>query len=437
MDPSQDIARRIVMRLGESGTPPDIGVSHFTVGLESILETLDDEYLGPEFGAVGKLQLSAFKLVVGSYGGGKTHLLYSIRDLAWRRGFVASYVPLSPSECPFDRLDLVYKQTVANLMYPQQEGEEFVFGDSGVEAFFKSLFVDKRASMAAETADEEQLSEMLHEYARTIAGTESGSVSHAARAAFVSQIKGDDETFEAATRWLKGEGYDRKLHGPLGITEKIDKASAFRMLRSIAQLLNVLGFSGLVLLFDEAERALSLQSSKSRIAALDNLRQLVDECGNARLPSCMIFYAVPNSQDLLGGGAPVYEALRGRLEKIFRQDNPTAPQIDLESLDLEPTELLRRIGGRLAKIYGIAYGIELNTAAAEHNASVVAQEAHEMRYADIGYRRLFVKNFMEALHHMRREPSWEMTSEEARTLLSTGLADLTEKEIAAVDERPY
>jgi hypothetical protein len=425
------------MKLGESGTPPEIGVSHFSVGLESILKTLDDEYLGPEFGAVNKLQLSAFKLVVGSYGGGKTHLLYSIRDLAWRRGFVASYVPLSPAGCPFDRLDLVYKEAVANLMYPRQDDEEFTFGDRGVEAFFESLFMDKRRSMAADATDDDHLSEMLHAYARTITGTESGSVAHAARAAFESRIKGDDDTFEAATRWLKGEAYDRKLHGPMGIIEKIDKASAFKMLRSIAQLLNILGFSGLVLLFDEGERALSLQSSKAKIAALDNLRQIVDECGNARLPSCMIFYAIPNSQDLLGGQGPVHQALSGRLERIFRQDNPTAPQIDLERVDVEPRELLRGIGERLARIYGIAYGIQLNASVADHNASLLGQEAYEMKFADIGYRRLFVKAFVEALHQMRQEPSWRMGDEDAKKLLTTGLEDLREREIRSVDDRAY
>jgi len=94
MDPIR--ARRIVNHLASTGTPPDEGVDAFTVGLDGLLGVLDEEYLA--FLGQG---LSAFKLVVGAYGGGKTHLLLSIRERAFRRGAAVAYLTLNPQESPF------------------------------------------------------------------------------------------------------------------------------------------------------------------------------------------------------------------------------------------------------------------------------------------------------------------------------------------------
>ena len=60
------IAKSIILKLGESGTPPDYGIRFFTVGLESYSKVLEEEYLA----GIIKAGLSAFKLVIGSYGGG-------------------------------------------------------------------------------------------------------------------------------------------------------------------------------------------------------------------------------------------------------------------------------------------------------------------------------------------------------------------------------
>jgi len=108
------LAKAVVHKLGSFGTPPEFGIEYFTVGLEPYLSVIEDEYLKDML----KYNLSSFKLITGNYGGGKTHFLYSIRNLAWRHNYATSYVSLSPTECPFDRLELVYKRIVANITPP-------------------------------------------------------------------------------------------------------------------------------------------------------------------------------------------------------------------------------------------------------------------------------------------------------------------------------
>jgi len=410
---STQLARIIITKLGESGTPPESGVEYFTVGLNPYLRIIESEYLSDFISQGG----SSFKLVVGSYGGGKTHFLYSVRNVAWRHNFLVSYVSLSPAETPFDKLELVYKGIVNNIMYPVPSPQLPTHGERGIEGFIRVWLGKMR-----DTLGEDELK--LQKYAQTMKSLESTSFTNAVRGAFQALVQGDEGRFVRVLQWLKCEGYDRNFHPQWGIVERIDRSTAFRMLRSLTQWIEVTGYSGLVLLFDEAERALSLVSSKTRRQALDNLRQLVDECGNSRIPATMMFYAIPDENQLLEGREEVYEALKQRLRGTLTQMNPSGVKIDLDNLELTPHEFLVEVGQKLTKIYQTLHHTELPTACVEETASNVAEAAYEERYADIGYRRLFVKGFIAALGMLRVNPHKEVDRKTAEALVRENLVSL-------------
>ncbi len=84
----RELARAIVNKLGSTGTPPEFGIEAFTVGLERVLGVVEQEYLD----GILKFNLSSFKLITGNYGGGKTHFLYSVRNIAFRHNYCVAYV---------------------------------------------------------------------------------------------------------------------------------------------------------------------------------------------------------------------------------------------------------------------------------------------------------------------------------------------------------
>ena len=86
---SRTQARRILAQMGENGKPPELGISHVNVGNESYLKIIDATYIQD---LVCAAEGSSFKLVQGTYGAGKTHFLYCVRDLAWRRGLLTAFV---------------------------------------------------------------------------------------------------------------------------------------------------------------------------------------------------------------------------------------------------------------------------------------------------------------------------------------------------------
>ena len=113
-----NLANHIIQRLAEGGQPPELGIQHINVGNESYLRILEDEY----FKRILKGG-SSFKLVEGYFGGGKTHFLFCVRELAWLHGFATSLVELSPQECPYDNSLRVYQAVVRGLALAPGEGE--------------------------------------------------------------------------------------------------------------------------------------------------------------------------------------------------------------------------------------------------------------------------------------------------------------------------
>ena len=420
----RQLARAIINKLGSTGTPPEFGIEHFTVGLEPYLKVIEDEYLD----GILKYNLSSFKLITGNYGGGKTHFLYTVRDLAFRHNYCVAYVSLNPTECPFDKLELVYKGIAANMIAPRPVDAPTAVWDKGIESVVRKWHDDQRK--LHDRADS------LRKYLETLPTTESTSFSNAVRGAFASLLAEDGEGFNDVVQWLKGEDVAKEVRVQHRISERIDKATAFRVLRSLIQWVHAIGYTGLILLLDEAERGMSISSSRDKRRALDNLRQLVDECGNSRLPGAMVFYAVPDENLLLEGSGGVYEALKQRLRSAFNETNPVGVRINLEELGIEPAEFLKRLGARLADLFEAAYEVKLAEVKRDAVVRALADLAVSAFAFDVGYRRLFVVSVLDAFHQLRAAPALEFGRKDAEKLLrvTTQRLERTDKEQVEKEE---
>jgi len=395
LDPK--IARRIIDTVGGNGIPPEYGFQFFSAGLNPYLSVIGEEYLSSFIRQGG----SAFKMVVGVYGGGKTHFLYSIRDLAWNQNFVVSYVSLSPGESPFHRLELVYRAIAKGILPPLTPDELLSGYEQGIVSFLRSWFSMKYQEFSGKGLSGENLREALLNHVENIHGIESISFAKAVKSAFRALLNKQEEDFINICQWLTGDGYERRIHGRYGILQRIDRTTAFPLIRSLVQWVRQIGYSGLVILLDEAERVPSL-STRHREQHLNNLREVIDECGHTTFQSVMIFYAVPD-ENFLEGRAQVYEALKQRVATVFDTLNPTGVKIELEKLSIEPLKFLEEVGDKLKRIYEVAYGYRFDGAASQKTIRTVAEAAYEQRYGDIGYKRLFVQKLIQAFHFLRQK----------------------------------
>lgn len=410
------LAKAIIHKLGSFGTPPEFGIEYFSVGIDQYLRVIEEEYLKD----ILKFNLSSFKLITGNYGGGKTHFLYLVRNLGWRNNYVTSYVTLSPTECPFDRLELVYKRVVGNLRLPLEQNVWDKPWDAGIDVLLRNWVA---------SAEKGNILSQIRSF-------ESSSFTNAVKAAIMNLLSDDDEGFLEVVQWLKGEEIGRELRLRYRISERIDRSNAFRMLRSLVQFVNSIGYSGLLLLFDEAERGMSISSARDKRRALDNLRQLVDECGNSRLPGAMFFYAIPDENLLLEGTGGVYEALKQRLRSSFTRINPMGVKINLEDIGVNATDFLRELGNKLTEVFEAAYDCQLEEDTLKQSLNNMISAALEFQTLDVSYRRIFVIGIIEIFHRLKAQTAL-ITKTEAQQIFRSKVKMLSSTEKEEVESAEF
>jgi len=395
---TQQEAQHIIRKLGESGIPPTRGLEAYTVGMDSILGTLESEYLKGYLRDGG----SSFKLVVGEYGSGKSHFLYRLRDIAWANGYVVSRTELSPKECPYDNQLKVYQAVVNNLIY--HDPDPNIADTQGIEAFLENHFFHTMRMLGIEQMMTSiGLDVRVKMWLETILRFKVESPSY--RHAVYFYLQAAAEESEAKKRvigaWLRGEAVTLRDVREFSITERIDRSVAFKMLRSLSQLVHELGYAGLALLFDEGDRMVSIGSSRTEKVACDNLREVIDRCAGESLPSTLFAYAVPPY--FVTNIAPQYEALSQRISsKVkFSRKNPYSVQISLDQLDYPGEELLRKIGEKLLGVFEQAYDVKLDHELQARNIAQLADTCAAL--LSTSHRRHFVKSLMDMLAEQRAE----------------------------------
>ncbi len=405
-------ARRIIEIVGSSGQPPEWGLQYFTAGLDDVLRVLKDEYLRTYIRDGG----ASFKMVIGAFGGGKTHCLYCIRELAWRNNYLVSYCPLGPEESPFYQLDRIYKAIVDNLMLPL--GPEGLTGrvERGIDVLLREYF---RRTLDTVEANPSKTKSPMERFEETLEeglkGAENINFVRAIEEALRALYEERKTDYRNILQWLSVSGYDRRTHRDYGILEPIRRGNAFSMIRSLTQWIQNLHYNGIVILFDEAEQVPSL-TSKQKDLLLSNLREIIDQCGHANFPGVMIFYAIP-SEALFEGKSAVYEALKQRIATVFDLYNPSGVKIYLDHLDIDPADLLMDIGDKLFDIYSISYRTNVPRPVIRDADRLLAEAALEERFGDIGYKRLFVQAAIQAYHLLRQQPNIKVDHEWASRLI--------------------
>ncbi|MEZ4708330.1 MAG: DUF2791 family P-loop domain-containing protein [Caldilineaceae bacterium] len=424
---TRPLARHIIEVLGSSGTPPSRGVQYFNVGNQSLLDALNDYYLGSYLQDGG----ATYKMVVGDYGSGKSHFLYCLRDAAWSRNFAVAKVDLSPVETPYNDQRLVYSAVARNLIWHEADAEE-ISDERGLPRFLEGTL--RKIVFGQDNTADLTLELLNHPNYRGLIDTvdasfiDSQSYKNAIIGYFEALVRDQEERLDSLTRWLTGAATtpdDTKVLREIGVTGKITRPNAFRMLRSLAQTVRALSYNGLILLFDEVDRMASIGGKAEKLAT-DNLREVIDRCRD-ELPGAMFVYAVP--PQFIYDIVPRYPALQQRVRAPgrFSRTNHFSPLINLEHLDMEENDLLVAIGEKLIPIYNMAFDVELDQQIQYANAAILANVARDV-FLDISHRRVFVKAFVMELARQHATQQHVLSEEEATAIVRGQVDELSQGE---------
>ena len=285
------------------GEPPrkDL-IETLSVGLDRHLEVLEEEYFAQDSQIVDlEVAGSTFKMVETYYGGGKTHYLRAVEQVALRNNFATAFVSLSKDECPLTRFDLIFF-SVARSLSTQDSAET-----AGVGAVIRN-WVD-----SLDAQGEEDVHQVVKRRVDEIIDLPMASIKFAFRIAATAHLSGDAELFDSAIAYLTSGKISSELR-KRNVLEPVNSRNGSLALRTLSSLLRQLGHAGFVLIMDEGDRSLSIVANRDREAASNNLVQLINETAEQRWAGTVFLYSIPSFESFR-------KAFQGNQALISRTDS--------------------------------------------------------------------------------------------------------------------
>lgn len=334
--PSQKRARNVVNRLRE-GVPALEDVSLFTIGREDLLN-----YFDRAMQEIADFDQQGVKFIQADYGHGKTHFLDMLAQLALSRNFVVSIVTLDREQVPFNKLERVVPLIMGRIMTPS--GRQNALGRILQEWAKKVRGLDVN-TILRQIDEGEDLQLLFPDFRLRLVDY--------ARAYNRQGGPGFEECLQIE-KWFRGEETKSKT---------FKSVPAF--LAAFVQFIRHLGYSGFVVMLDEAESITLLSRITNRDQANENLRQIIDN------QDLMGFYFVfASTPSFLSGqddrGAQTYPALWRRISDPLGQIGQRALDKIIIELPALSTEEFSQLAHRIRTLYGVAFGREMPSVTDEH-----------------------------------------------------------------------
>ena len=315
--------RDAIIQSLRAGVTPRSGLQHIQVGRSKEIEALlkDIERI--------KEDGSAFRLIIGEFGSGKSFFLQLIRMIALEKGLVTVHADLSPDRrihATGGQARSLYAELMHNLSTrTKPEGNGLV---SIVERFITE--VRKEADKTSESV-ENIIAKRLNHLNEFVGGYDFATVI----SLYWKGHENDNEQLKSdAIRWLRAEFTTRTdARKVLGVRNIIDDANFYDYLKLMSLFVKQAGYQGLLVNLDEMVNLYKLSSSQARVSNYEQILRILNDClqGSAQ-----------NIGFILGGtpeflldprkGLYSYEALQSRLA-----ENSFANQVGL--IDYSATSL--------------------------------------------------------------------------------------------------
>lgn len=310
-------AKKIITAL-RKGTPPEDYVEYFSIGRGPLLE-----YFDKKLAEIRDFNLSDVKFVSADWGHGKTHFLDLIRQLAHKHNFVAAMVQLdSRSDTSFDKLDVVVQNMMRSICTSEhkENGLEYILEDWAEKQEGKTQHQILRELRPLPFPD---MRMRLADYARCFSAQQYGQR--------IQMLK-----------WFRGEETPSKTFKD--VKEFLHGFTCF--VRSI-------GYSGFVVMLDEAEAITTLSRIQKRDLANENIRQIIDNDRDSE-GFYLVFASTPT---FLSGedhrGASSYPALWRRIRDLSGVRQRSLEKVIVELPPLSEQEFFE-LALRIKSIFEIA-----------------------------------------------------------------------------------
>ena len=250
-----------------AGVTPLLGARHIQVGRDAEIAALETSLDRIADGG------SAFRLVIGEYGSGKTFFMNLVRGAAMERQLVVAHADLNPSrrlQSSGGEARSLYAELMKNMATRTKPDGGAL--QTVVEKFITTALAEARK---AGSKPEDIIHERLGSLSELVMGYDFATVI----AAYWRAYENDDDSLkDNAIRWLRGEFTAKSdARRALGVREIIGDAAFYDQLKLIAKFCRLAGYKGLLVCLDELVNLYKLANTQARNGNYEQILRILND----------------------------------------------------------------------------------------------------------------------------------------------------------------
>lgn len=259
--------RDAILKSLQAGVVPKTGQQHIQVGRLNEIEAITkDLSIVADNGGM-------FRIVVGSYGSGKTFFLNLVKAIALEKKLVVASADLTPDKrlhATGGQTRALYAELMQNLATKTRPDGNALAGI--VEKFIGNIVDAQEDSKAVSMLGIHKRLEVLTDF---VGGFDFRTI---ITKYWEGHESGDDVLKQNALRWLRAE-YTTKTEAKqdLGVRTIIDDKTAFDYLKLLAVFVKLAGYAGLLISLDEMVNLYKLANPQARNSNYEQILHILND----------------------------------------------------------------------------------------------------------------------------------------------------------------
>ena len=303
--------RSAIIQSLRAGVTPRIGLEYIQVGRVNEVKALIEDLDNIEQGG------SAYRIIIGDFGAGKSFFLQLIRYIALEKGMVVINADMSPDRRLFasnGQARNLYKELARNLATrAHPEGNAMI-------PLVEKFITEQRRVADAEGKDVERvIKDKLNSLSELVDGYDFAQVIATYWKAY---NEGNEDLKNNVIRYLRGEYTSRAdARRDLGVRAIVEDNNVYDHIKLLARFVTQAGYKGLLVNLDEVVNLYKLPSQRARSSNYEQVLRILNDCLQGSAESLgFLLGGTPEFLMDQRKGLYSYEALHSRLaENTFAQ----------------------------------------------------------------------------------------------------------------------
>ncbi len=303
--------RSAIIQSLRAGVTPRIGLEYIQVGRVNEVKALIEDLDNIEQGG------SAFRIIIGDFGAGKSFFLQLIRYIALEKGMVVINADMSPDRRLFasnGQARNLYKELARNLATrAHPEGNAMI-------PLVEKFITEQRRIADAEGKDVERvIKDKLNSLSELVDGYDFAQVIATYWKAY---NEGNEDLKNNVIRYLRGEYTSRAdARRDLGVRAIVEDNNVYDHIKLLSRFVTQAGYKGLLVNLDEVVNLYKLPSQRARSSNYEQVLRILNDCLQGSAESLgFLLGGTPEFLMDQRKGLYSYEALHSRLaENTFAQ----------------------------------------------------------------------------------------------------------------------